>query len=562
MRELIQRIKNDDLSAVEELYQQVKSTGMKVAVSYVGREGLEEDMFHEAFIKAIENLDKFDETRSFQAWFDVILANTCKSHLRKKKVENLQDVTDEEGNAEIPEEISTIGNPEECWDQNELKQIIKNLLDKLSDEQREAIILFYFQNMPIAQIAEHQNCGEDTVKSRLHQGRNKLKIAVEAYEEQQNVRLHSIGIAIALYVFFKSDMGKAYACEMSPVANQLAQSAAEAGAKPGNETVGELTKDTTKEATKEASKEAAKETAKEAVKEATKEAAESAAGEAAKSAIAEAGKAAAMSMSTKIAIAAAVVLLLCGGIAAGIFFSNQETPADNMVAMETQAEGTEALEETAGVNSEEADTEETGAEALEETVEETEEETATEGEGEAANAQSNGVMVYNDGNGIIRLAVDNDNMEFYSANGGVILTYNDDGYGAIDYEGNEIVPNSYPYWFDFPDNNGYIMLGDDTTVDVIDKNGNVVHSMAYPDSWALGEGCVTYSYYDGTVPKGTVYCYDIEADNLPSYEIDGYTFTIQVSAVRNGKYVFSCTTGIYTATVDGEVSKVGDYYST
>ena len=60
MRELIERIKNDDVDAVEELYEQVYAKGIKIAASYVGKEGLEEDMFHEAFMKAIGNLDKFD----------------------------------------------------------------------------------------------------------------------------------------------------------------------------------------------------------------------------------------------------------------------------------------------------------------------------------------------------------------------------------------------------------------------------------------------------------------------------------------------------------------------
>ncbi len=212
MRELIDKIKNDDVSAVEELYQQVYATGMKVAVSYVGKEGLEEDMFHDAFIKAVQNLDKFDATRPFQAWFDVIVANTCKSYLRKKKPELMQQ--SEEETDEFLNEISDMGNPETCWDQKEVRQIIKNMLDELSKEQKEAVILHYYQNMSVAWIAEYQACSVETVKSRLFQARNKLKAAVETYEKKTNTKLHTIGITIAMFLFFKSSMGNAYACEM------------------------------------------------------------------------------------------------------------------------------------------------------------------------------------------------------------------------------------------------------------------------------------------------------------------------------------------------------------
>ncbi len=215
MKELIQRIKSDDVSAVEELYKQVYAKGIKIAASYVGKEGLEEDMLHEAFLKAVGNLDKFDESRPFQAWFDVILANTCKSYLRRKKPELLAEHAEEDMEPdEAFGELSTIGNPEEVLDQEELRQIIKKLLDELSEEQREAVILYYYQSMPVAQIAEHQNCSQETVKSRLFQARNKLKTAVEAYEKKTNTKLHSLGIGVALFVFFKSDMGKSYACKM------------------------------------------------------------------------------------------------------------------------------------------------------------------------------------------------------------------------------------------------------------------------------------------------------------------------------------------------------------
>lgn len=114
---------------MEELYQQVYAKGIKIAAFYVGKEGLEEDMLHEAFLKAVGNLDKFDESRPFQAWFDVILANTCKSYLRKKKPELMSEYADEDSATdEAFGELSTIGNPEENWDQKELRQIIMNLL--------------------------------------------------------------------------------------------------------------------------------------------------------------------------------------------------------------------------------------------------------------------------------------------------------------------------------------------------------------------------------------------------------------------------------------------------
>lgn len=306
MRELIERIKNDDVDAVEELYGQVYAKGIKIAASYVGKEGLEEDMFHEAFMKAIGNLDKFDESRSFQAWFDVILANTCKSYLRRKKPELMSEYADEDGETdEAFGELSTIGNPEENWDQKELRQIIKGLLEELSEEQREAVILYYYQNMPVSEIAEHQNCSQETVKSRLFQARNKLKVSIEAYEKKTNTKLHNIGIVVALLAFFKSDMGKSYACEMGagtpkqPMSDGGSTTATKMLQKKGEEVV-----------------------------------------------MKNAAKSAAMKLSTKILIGVVSVGVIGGAVALGVTLTGDGNPKESQVVMGTTDEGNQGASGT------------------------------------------------------------------------------------------------------------------------------------------------------------------------------------------------------------------------
>ena len=414
MKELIQRIKDDDLSAVAELYEMVKSTGMKVAVSYVGQEGLEEDMFHEAFIKALENLDKFDVERSFQSWFDVILANTCKSHLRKKKPANLTDVTSDKSEEESYfGEISDIGNPEECWDQKELQLIMKDMIDGLSKEQKEAIILFYYRNMSVASIAEFQKCSEETVKSRLYQGRNKLKAAVEEYEKKANIKLHSIAIIPALYVFFKSGMGDAYACQF------MEEMVADAAAEAGKALVQDAAEETAKEAVKEAAQETAKEVMKETAKEATKEA------------VTEVAKSAAMKLSTKILVGIVAVAIV-GGSVALVSSLNKEEQASQSIALEDSVERSDEVviqpsEEVILESSEEI------VESSEEVmVEVTEAPEATESPN-ADKPIAEGITVHPIENGVRKLTADNNIIGFTAANGGVIITNTEEGCGAIDY---------------------------------------------------------------------------------------------------------------------------------
>lgn len=238
MNDLFTRVKEEDQSAIAELYTSCREKGIKVAMSILHDEYLAEDMFHEAFVKAISNIDKFNPDMEFQPWFDVIVANTCKSYLRKKKPENFSDISDED--TSFADKIAdTADTPEEYWDTQEVKQIVNRMLQELSKEQKDAIVLFHYGGLSVAEIAKYQNCSPDTVKSRLFQGRNKIKTSVEEYEKQSGIKLHSIAILPLLYVFFQSDMGEAYAAELD--AAKLALSSGE-GSIIGEETLSQIGK--------------------------------------------------------------------------------------------------------------------------------------------------------------------------------------------------------------------------------------------------------------------------------------------------------------------------------
>lgn len=506
MKTLINKIKNDDTAAIEQLYQEIKPQAIKIAATYVGKEDLSEDMFHEAFIKAINNLDKFDEGRSFQAWFDVILANTCKSHLRKKKNENLQDAINDENYEENLEEISNIGNPEECWEQKELAEIISGMLDGLSTEQKEAIILHYYQGSSVAEIAEKQNCGEETVKSRLFQGRNKLKVAVEEYEKKQNVKLHSI--SVALFIFFKTDMGQAYACEYSRVVGAATSQG---------------TTHMAKELTKEGGKEAAKKTTKTIAKEVT--------------------KATTRTLGTKLAVGAGVVLLTVA-VGATVIVTNKNKQVGD--ADETVPTSMEVIQ-----NTEELATEQSIEDTQESVIEATPEPT------EEPKNIPDGITVHAVENGIKKLSADTNKISFSTANGGTVVTYTENGCGAVNYDGELLVDNGYKYFYGTPDEQGNFMLGDDTTIDVFNAKGEKVHTVKGWWNCYLAEGFVSYSVMDWGTESLKVNCYDIANDTLSTYEIPKVGGFIYCGPVVDGQFIVYCWEGeknmLYTLTTDATI---------
>ena len=74
--------------------------------------------------------------------------------------------------------------PEESVDYAEIKRMMQEILDKLSDEQRLCVLMYYYDEMSVGEIAETLECSAGTIKSRLNYARKYIKAEVEALEKK------------------------------------------------------------------------------------------------------------------------------------------------------------------------------------------------------------------------------------------------------------------------------------------------------------------------------------------------------------------------------------------
>ena len=178
-------------------------------MKYVRNHADAEDMYQDAFLKAMGALSTYDVNRAFQPWFDVILINTCKNFLVKKRPTNFSDLAGNEDEEPVEQTIVSEDRslmPEEVVDRKAVQEIVGSILSELPDAQREATVLFYYNEQSVKQIAKVQGVSEDTVKSRLNYARRKVGEAVDAYAKKHEIRLYSpfLASAAALYVFFRT----------------------------------------------------------------------------------------------------------------------------------------------------------------------------------------------------------------------------------------------------------------------------------------------------------------------------------------------------------------------
>jgi|GEM_PF-826603 len=191
---LVSAAQNGDSLAQSELFSAFYNDVYYFALKTVKDEDLACDITQETFIEIINTLGNLKEPAAFVTWMKQITYHQCTRYFKKKKDVIISE--DEEGHSIFDElsEDSSEFIPDEALDQKDFKKTILSLLDELSEEQRSAVLMYYFEELSVSQIAEIQGVSEGTVKSRLNYARKALKGAVEDYEKKNGIRLHSFGI--------------------------------------------------------------------------------------------------------------------------------------------------------------------------------------------------------------------------------------------------------------------------------------------------------------------------------------------------------------------------------
>lgn len=186
------------------LYESTYRDKYYIALKYMKNEDDALDVLQDAYMKAFDKLDTLYEAEKFPAWLGMIVANTAKNALAKKKPVLFSEMgtENEDGDAfEYQMEDENIGNqPELSYTKEETRELVQQLIDSLSEEQRLCILMFHIEEMSIREIAEILDCSENTVKSRLNYGRKNLKTKAEELEKQ-GYKLYGIApLPLLLYL--------------------------------------------------------------------------------------------------------------------------------------------------------------------------------------------------------------------------------------------------------------------------------------------------------------------------------------------------------------------------
>jgi RNA polymerase sigma factor (sigma-70 family) len=173
--ELIQRILAGDETAFASLIRKYQKQVHALAWRKIGDFQIAEDIVQETFLQVYQKLETLNDPTQFSRWLHAIVNHLCIAWHRKNRlqIQSLEETHTSEIETEAysryvaAEHVQTTAEAQ--------RDLVKKLLTKLRESDREVITLHYFEEMTSSEIGTFLGVSENTVKSRLHRARQRLK---------------------------------------------------------------------------------------------------------------------------------------------------------------------------------------------------------------------------------------------------------------------------------------------------------------------------------------------------------------------------------------------------
>ena len=168
-------------SAYEVLVTRYQKAVIASAITVTKNQFMAEDAAQDAFVTAWMKLNTLQEPKKYASWVCRIAKNCALNMISRYRSFLPLDVVDNiniiEGGAE---------NPAEAYALSEERNEVNKSIELLPEKVKKIIYLHYYENLPIAEIADRMRISEGTVKRQLHDGRKRIRKELCAMNEKYN----------------------------------------------------------------------------------------------------------------------------------------------------------------------------------------------------------------------------------------------------------------------------------------------------------------------------------------------------------------------------------------
>jgi RNA polymerase sigma-70 factor (ECF subfamily) len=174
--DLVRRVLDGDASAFTVLADRHSAACLRFATRMLGSRDDAEDATQETLLRAYRALDSYDEERAFRTWLFAILVNRCRSALLSRNRRNQWMSADDTAVAR-----SAIDSHDKSA---QLRVELERALESLAEEQREAFLLKYVEQLEYTEMATITGVGVSALKMRVQRACMRLRQELHEYDEE------------------------------------------------------------------------------------------------------------------------------------------------------------------------------------------------------------------------------------------------------------------------------------------------------------------------------------------------------------------------------------------
>ncbi|MEM6732420.1 MAG: RNA polymerase sigma factor [Myxococcota bacterium] len=167
--QLMLAYREGDQAAFGELFSRYAERLMHAAMRIVDDEASARDVVQQAFLQMHRARNDFDGKRRFRPWIYTIALNLARDE-RRRRGRRREDELNRE-----PESRASDGDPDAYVATTERRRRMAKALETLSEEQRQVVVLHWYEGLSFPEIAETTGAGLSAVKVRAHRAYKKLK---------------------------------------------------------------------------------------------------------------------------------------------------------------------------------------------------------------------------------------------------------------------------------------------------------------------------------------------------------------------------------------------------
>lgn len=226
---IVERVWENKEAHADELFNSILNMIYYITLKKINDRQEAEDLTQEIAIYIYTHIEDVRSAEAFYTWMNCVIFGFV-----QKKKKQLARVDFVDFNLEVMDTAEEVkNNPEELTLSKEKQEYVMEVIDGLSEKQKDVILLYYYQQLPLEHIAQILDISVNAVKNRLFKARDAIKRQLRDQKRAKEFNLHSISLPALLLFAFQKEADAVYDSGLADRLQLEAQQpeAAEAGQK-------------------------------------------------------------------------------------------------------------------------------------------------------------------------------------------------------------------------------------------------------------------------------------------------------------------------------------------